>query len=263
MGVPLEVPVGMIRSNPRQPRRKFSEAALGELTESIKKTGILQPLVVRKTAGGYELIAGERRLRAARNAGLERVPVVVRSSTDENQLELALIENLQREDLSPIEEALGYDRLMREFALTQEDVAAKVGKERSTVSNLLRLLKLPMSVQEMINSGTVSMGHARALLPLEDVRRQESLAQKIEKEGLSVRNVEELVRKMLSRPTPSARRANDQAKIDPNVRHLSEELQRALGTRVEVLPRGAGGEIRVQYYTAEDLRRLTERFLRG
>jgi ParB family transcriptional regulator, chromosome partitioning protein len=256
-----EVPTTSIRVNPRQPRRRFSEAALEELTQSVRRTGILQPLVVRKTDSGYELIAGERRLRAAKRAGLERVPVVFRSGNDQDQLELALTENLQREDLNPIEEASGYDRLSREFNLTQEEIAARVGKERSTVSNLLRLLKLPPAVQEMLGGGTLSMGHARALLPIEDGRRQEALAHKIESEGLSVRQVENLVRSMLKQLAPGARRSTDQSHGDANLRHLSDELQRALGTRVEVTAKGKGGEIRIQYYAPEDLKRLTERLI--
>lgn len=257
-----EVPTSAIRLNPRQPRRRFSEAAMEELTQSIRRTGILQPLVVRKSDTGYELIAGERRLRAARKAGLEKVPVVVRGGTDRDQLELALTENLQREDLNPIEEAAGYDCLGRDFGLTQEEIAARVGKERSTVSNLLRLLKLPQAVQEMIGAGTISMGHARAILPIEDARRQEALAHKIEKEGLSVRQVENLVRKMLKHPDPGTRRATDLTHKDPNLRHLSDELQRTLGTRVDVVSKGKGGEIRIQYYSPEDLKRLSERLLK-
>ncbi len=258
--MPYEVSVEEIRINPSQPRRHFSEASLEELTQSIRRSGILQPLIVRKADIGFELIAGERRLRAARKLGLPRVPVVVRTSNDQDQLEIALIENLQREDLTPVEEAMGYERLIREFALTQEEVADKVGKERSTVSNLVRLLKLPSSVQQMINTGVITMGHARALLPLEDSRRQETIAQQIEKKGLSVRQVETLVRSML-RPSHEPRRLADQAQENANLRHLSEELQRVLGTRVVVIARGKGGEIRIQYYSSEDLKRLSDRLL--
>jgi ParB family transcriptional regulator, chromosome partitioning protein len=254
------VPVSAIHVNPRQPRRRFSESALEELANSIREMGVLQPLLVRKTDRGLELIAGERRLRAAKGAGLAQVPVLVRASTDLDQLEVALVENLQRQDLNPIEEAQGYSRLSTEFALTQEEIAKKVGKERSTVSNLLRLLQLSPPVQEMLSAGTLSMGHARALLPLEDARRQETLAQRIEKEGLSVRQVESLVRTM-TKPTSSKRRAAD-ASANPNLTHFANELQRVLGTRVEIVAKGKGGEIRVHYYAPEDLRRLTEALLK-
>jgi ParB family chromosome partitioning protein len=180
-----------------------------------------------------------------------------------DQLEIALVENLQREDLTPIEEAKGYDRLTREFGLSQDEVAQRVGKERSTVANLLRLLKLSTSVQEMVDSGAISMGHARALLPLEDSRRQEALAQRVEKEGLSVRQVEEMVRTMLDRAPQTERRTTDQKAKDPNVRHLTEELQRSLGTRVAIVPKGKGGEVRIQYYNPEDLRRVSDRILKA
>lgn len=258
----LEIPVMSIATNPRQPRRHFSETALEELAQSVRQSGILQPLIVRKTERGYELIAGERRLRAAKRAGLQNVPVVVKNSSEQVQLEIALIENLQREDLNPIEEAQGYDRLSREFSLTQEEIAKRVGKDRSTVTNLLRLLKLSSVVQEMIATGSVSMGHARALLPLEDPRRQEALASKIEKEGLSVRQVEVMVRGMMARQPQKVRRLTDKEAIHPNLRHLTEELQRSLGTRVEITAKGKGGEIRIQYYNTEDLKRLSDRLLK-
>lgn len=257
----MEVPIASIRLNPQQPRRRFSESALEELTQSVRRSGVLQPLVVRRTANGFELIAGERRLRASKRVGLEKVPVVLRGSNDQDQLEVALTENLQREDLNPIEEANGYDRLAKDFGLTQEEIAARVGKERSTISNLLRLLKLPHSVQEMISVGNVSMGHARALLPLEDRRRQESLAHRIEKEGLSVRQVETLIRSMLKKGDASERRLADQTRTDTNLRHFSDEMQRSLGTRVNVVAKGKGGEIRIQYYNPEDLRRLSDRLM--
>jgi ParB family chromosome partitioning protein len=255
-------PVAEILINPRQPRRRFSEKALEELADSIREVGVLQPLLVRRTERGYELIAGERRLRAARKAGLTEVPVVVRASSDLDQLEMALIENLQREDLSPIEEAQGFSRLANEFALTQEQIAKRVGKDRSTVANLMRLLSLPQLVQEMIGSGAISMGHARALLPLEDPRRQETLAQKIEKEALSVRQVEALVRSMTGSGAAKGRRGIDNSPKDANLRHLAEELQRGLGTKVEILSRGKAGDIRIHYYTPEDLKRVVDRLLK-
>ncbi len=257
-----DLPIAEIRLNPRQPRRRFSEAALDELAASIKRTGLLQPVLVRKVSHGYELIAGERRLRAAKRAGLTHLPVIFRRGTDQEQLELALIENLQREDLSPIEEALGYERLVREFLLTQEEIARKVGKERSTVTNLIRLLKLPKPVQELVNEKAISMGHARALLGLEDPRRQEALAKRVEKEGLSVRQVEQMIRGLAAKSSRRDRRMADKAKTDPNLRHLANEFQRVLGTRVEIVPRrGRGGEIRVQFYNPDDLRRLRDQII--
>lgn len=169
----MEVAIAEIRINPRQPRKHFAQAHIEELAASIRVSGVIQPLIVRQAYPGYELIAGERRLRASKLAGLTKVPVVVRKSTDLDQLEVALVENLQRQDLSPVEEALGYERLQKEFNLTQEEVAKKVGKDRTTVTNLLRLLKLPANVQQMIQRGELSMGHARALLATENARTQE------------------------------------------------------------------------------------------
>lgn len=258
----IEVDPVLVRVNPRQPRRHFSETAIAELTSSVKRHGVIAPLLVRRTDLGYELIAGERRLRASRAAGLKKIPVIVqKAATDRDQLELALVENLQREDLNPIEEARGYDRLANEFTLTQEEIAERVGKDRTTVTNLIRLLKLAQPVQEMLAAGSISMGHARALLGLEDPRRQQELATRIGAEGLSVRQAEELVRK-LGKPKTN-RRAADQAELNANLRHLSEELQRKLGTRVEIVTKGKGGEIRITYFSPDDLSRLSDRLLTG
>jgi ParB family chromosome partitioning protein len=260
-GTALEVPTHDIAVNPQQPRRKFSEATLEELTQSIRRCGVLQPLIVRKSDRGFELIAGERRLRAAKRAGLATVPVVIRPSNDRDQLEVALIENLQREDLTPMEEAKGYERLSEEFGMTHEEIAKRVGRERSTITNMLRLLELAAPVQEMLNGGAITMGHARALLPITDARRQEELAHWIEKEGLSVRQVEILVRKMTgARERP--RRVSDLSQ-NPNLRSLADDLQRKLGTRIEIIQRGKGGEVRIQYYNPEDLRRLADQLLAG
>ncbi|MFH1018525.1 MAG: ParB/RepB/Spo0J family partition protein [Pseudomonadota bacterium] len=256
-------PVSEIFTNPRQPRRQFSEKALAELSASIREVGILQPLLVRSTDRGYELIAGERRLRAARKAGLTEVPVLVRNSSDLDQLEMALVENLQREDLNPIEEAHGFARLANEFGLKQEEIAKRVGKDRSTVTNIMRLLGLSAVAQEMLASGAISMGHARALLPLEDPRRQETLAHRIQKETLSVRQVEALVRAMTGPAgAPEGRRRTDKTAQETNLRHLADELQRSLGTRVEITARGKSGEIRIHYYAPEDLRRVVDRLLK-
>ncbi len=232
-----------------------------ELSASIATHGVLQPLLVRPLGSGFELIAGERRLRAAEKAGLNEVPVFLRKgSKDQERLELALIENLQRENLNPIEEAKGLQRLAHEFGLTQDEIAKRVGKERSTVTNLLRLLQLPSTVQEMLSVGVLSAGHARALLMLEKGRRQEVMAQRIEKEGLSVRKVEALVRAMAN--GPKARRVADRVSGNTNLRHIADELQRTLGTRVEINSKGKGGEIRIKFFSSEELARLSDRLLR-
>lgn len=259
-GEPFEVNISEIRVNPRQPRRHFSETHIQELAASIKHSGVIQPLTVRKSHPGYELIAGERRLRASKLAGLTKVPVVVRNSTDLDQLEVALVENLQRQDLNVIEEALGYDRLIKEFALSQEDVAKKVGKDRSTVTNLLRLLKLPPSIQEMIQKGELSMGHARALLAIDNARTQEKLAMQIKAQDLSVRQVETLA-KSQGKPSAFTQKAQPDKKLPPNLQNLVDELQRHLGTKVEVTPKAQGGEILIKCFQTQDFHTVIKKIL--
>lgn len=188
-----EVPLEELRPNPYQPRKHFDPEALQELVSSIKEHGIVQPIVVRKSIRGYEIVAGERRFRAAKEAGLSKVPVVVREFSDDRMMEIALIENLQREDLNPLEVAMAYQKLMTHFSLTQEELAARVGKSRPHVTNFLRLLQLPPEIQEDVSRGTLSMGHARALLGLKDRDLQKKLAEKVKKEGASVRQLEEWV----------------------------------------------------------------------
>jgi ParB family chromosome partitioning protein len=257
------VPLAEIRPNPRQPRRFFDEARLAELAESIRHQGVLQPLVVRKAEQGYELIIGERRLRAAQRAGLDRVPVVVKDVSDAESLELALVENIQREELTPIEEALAYRQLMEEFHLTQEEVAHRVGKSRPVVTNLLRVLNLPEEIKEEVDRGNISVGHARALLSLETPDQQLELARRIMRQGLSVRETETLVARLperaLQEDSPSPQEEKPPVRPDVHVSALEEELTRALGTKVRLLPRKKGGRIEIEYYSNEELEGLVRR----
>ena len=268
-----EVPTSRITANPFQPRREFSAEQLAELEESIRKNGLLQPLVVRprgaSTPDGadWELIAGERRWRAVRRLGWSQVPVVVREIDDRAMLVLAIVENVQRAGLSAMEEAAAYKQLIDEFGYTQAEVADSVGRERSTVANLLRLLGLPASVQRMVNEGQLSMGHARALLGLDDEREMAELARQAVDAGMSVRTVEERVRQL--RPSGAAGQADRstmagvrQAVDDPHVRHLEAELQRALGTAARIrLTSGKAGRIEIPFYNADDFDRVLELIL--
>ena len=245
------VPVSAIRPNPMQPRQRFADEAIDELAESIRQKGILQPLLVRRTSGGFELIAGERRLRAAQRVGMENVPVLVRDVNDPEMLELALIENIQRENLNPIEEARAYRRLMEEFDLTQEEVAARVGKERSTVANTLRLLQLPDAVKAQIEQGLLSAGHARALAAADSDAAKIQLAQEVIGRKLTVRQAEHLAKQRRAQPA-----ADDL--------HVAEQrLTEALGTRVRLVHgRNASGRIEIQYYSLDELNGLIDRMTR-
>ncbi|HEX8244337.1 MAG TPA: ParB/RepB/Spo0J family partition protein [Longimicrobium sp.] len=266
-----EVATSRIAPNPFQPRREFSAEQLAELEESIRKNGLLQPLVVRPRTGTtpdgaeWELIAGERRWRAVRRLGWSQVPVVVREIDDRAMLVLAIVENVQRAGLSPLEEAAGYKQLIDEFGYTQAEVADSVGRERSTVANLLRLLSLPATVQRMVNEGKLSMGHARALLGLEDEREMAELGRQAADAGMSVRTVEERVRQM--RPGGGASPRSTMAGVreamdDPHVRHLEAELQRALGTAARIrLTSGKSGRIEIPFYNADDFDRVLELIL--
>jgi ParB family chromosome partitioning protein len=244
------VAIEEVHPSPTQPRKTFDDARLAELAESIKVQGIIQPLVVRgRDEGGYELIAGERRWRAAQRAGLHEVPVVVREILPQRAFEMALVENLQREDLNPIEEAEGYQRLVSEHGYTQESVAARVGKERSTVANSLRLLKLPPGVRAMVVGGQLGMGHARALLGIDDEEAILRLARAAVARALSVRQVESLVR----REREPAQKA-EPAKPSSSARDLTERLQRALGTKVRVVEAGPGrGHLEIHYASLDQL----------
>lgn len=265
------VPVARIAPNPLQPRREFTEVQLAELEASIRENGLLQPLVVRPATehspegAEWELVAGERRWRAIRRLGWTEVPVIVREMDDRTMLVLAIVENVQRADLSPLDEAEGYRRLIEEFGYTQREVADHVGKDRSTVANLLRLLQLPASVQRLVNEGALSMGHARAILGLEDERKMADLARQAAEEGLSVRAVEERVRIQRSPALPAAAAASageGAAAGDPHVRYLENELQRLLGTAVRIhVGKAQTGRVEIPFYSPEDFERVVELLL--
>src|SRR5881398_320751 len=258
----VELAIADIRPNPYQPRRDVDPTALDELKASILKAGLLQPVVVRAAPGngGYELIAGERRLRACQALGWERIPAVKRDVDDRTVLTLALIENLQRDDLSPVDEARGYERLIAEFSLAQQDVADAVGRDRSTVANALRLLKLPATVLALLHEGRLSVGHARALLALDDPRAVAAVAKEAVDLGLSVRDVEDRVRG--GRAPVRRPRLKQGLGQGPEVRRIEDALRRRLGTDVRVTLRAKGkGQIHVNFYSNEDLARLLELFL--
>ena len=256
----VELPIKDIRPNPFQPRQTVDPTALEELVSSIKQAGLLQPVVVRRSNGGYELIAGERRLRACQQLGWERIPAVQRDADDRTLLTLALIENLQRDDLSPVDEARGYERLIAEFKLAQQDVADAVGRDRSTVANALRLLKLPEVVLQMLHEGHLSVGHARALLALEDPRIVTNLAREAAAQGLSVREVEDRVRG--GRAPERRPRMKRGVGAAPEVRRVEDALRRRLGTDVRVSLRAKGkGQIHLSFYSNEDLARMLELIL--
>ncbi len=260
------VPLARITANPFQPRREFEPEALAELEASIRENGLLQPLVVRPAKEGapvgadWELVAGERRLRAVRRLGWNEVPVIIRDMDDRTLLVLAIVENVQRAGLSPLEEAEGYRQLIEEFGYTQKEVAESVGRERSTIANLLRLLHLPASVQRLVSAGSLTMGHARAILGLGDERRMADLARKAASEGLSVRVVEDLVRN--GRAAKEKTRDRGPSVGDPHVKHLEAELQRELGTAVRIqLGKDAKGKIEISFFGADDFERVTELLL--
>jgi len=250
----LRVEVSKIRPNPRQPRQFFDEAGLDELARSLRTQGLLQPVVVRELADGqYELVAGERRWRAAQRAGIHKIPAVVRDVPDEKLLELALIENVQREELNAIEEAEAYRILIDDLELTQNEVAERVGKQRTTIANALRLLNLPEPVKEMVRNRLISMGHARALLALEDAKTIEALAQRIVADGLSVRDVESQAK----RPVGAAPRpGRPTQQLDPNVAAAETALQRVLATKVRIGGNGKVGRVEIHYHSADELERI-------
>lgn len=256
---PIEIPVRRIMSNPYQPRRRMDEEALKGLRDSILEHGVIQPILVTETIEGYRLVAGERRLRAAELAGLERIPAVVRQLADPEQLELALVENLQRADLDAMEEAHAYRQLIEEFGFTQETVATRVGRARSTVANTLRLLELEPTVQAAIADGRLTEGHGRTLVGLEP-EVQARLLDSIVGQALSVRQTEELVRR-LREPRPTTAAAKKQS--DPDLERVEEELRRSLGTKVSLARTRRGGRIVIEYYSDEELERLYERLTGG
>ena len=249
----LKLPIEAIHRDIAQPRRHFDEAKLTELTESIRTHGLMQPVLVRKDGDGYRLIAGERRWRASQAAGLHEIPAIVKEVTEVEAFELALVENLQRADLNPIEEAEGYKRLIEEFKLTQEQVSQRVNKERSTVANALRLLGLPDDVKRLVAEGAISMGHARALLGVPRLPEMAALAEQVVARKLSVRDTEKLVQQQRT----SKKEGGRPAKVSPQVKALTEELQRLLGTKVRLTEKGGGkGTLEVDFFSYDDLDRL-------
>lgn len=253
-----EIDIKDIKPSEYQPRKRFDETQLEELTLSIKAKGVIQPIIVRRTDdGGYSLIAGERRWRAARMAGLKKIPAVVRDVTEAERVELALIENLQREDLNPIETAEACNRLIKDFHLTQEDLSKVLGKQRSSIANYLRLLKLPYDVKQWITKGDITMGHAKSLLSLEKSGDQIDAGRRIIKKGLSVRQAEFIVRRMLKPKTTIKK------KKDFHFSDLEEGLKRFLGTKVNIQRRRKGGKIEIEYYSDDDLTRIIEILKKG
>ena len=256
-GWAAEAAVESLQPNPYQPRTALDPQALAALASSIRESGMVQPILVRRHGPGYQIIAGERRWRAAQQLGLARVPITVRDVPDDQLLELALVENIQREELSPLEEACAFQRLQEEFRLTQEQVARKVGKDRSTVANTLRLLRLPAEIRELVDGGRLDAGHARALLALDDAEIRLSLAREAARRGLSVREVERRVA-LLRVPTRTT-----SPRRDPNTRAAEEKLRAALGTRVQISRRGRGGVVRIAFGSEAELQRLFEVLVRA
>lgn len=247
------IDINDIRPNRNQPRKKFDPESISELAASIQEHGIIQPLIVCKADQGYELVAGERRWRAAREAALDKVPCLVREFSSEENALIAIIENMQREDLDPIEEAEGLEKMMKEYGFTQEEVSRSVGKSRPYITNSLRLLKLPQDIREKISEGAISAGHARALLSVKTRALQEQICQKIIKDGMSVRETENLVRK-----GGKSRKAPARSKKDPDIVAVEEKLKEIYGTRVAITTNGRKGAVEISYYGREDLNRIIE-----
>ncbi len=251
----VEIDIARLAPNRGQPRKTFKEDTLKELAASVKERGIIQPIIVsRQKEGIFLIIAGERRYRAAKLAGLKKVPALVREAADEDILELALIENIQREDLNPVETAQAFERLQKSFNLTQEQLAQKVGKERATIANYMRLLGLPDDVKRMVAEGALSMGHARALLALDDESAIREAAKRVVREGLSVRETERLS----SGEVKAGKKKKTKPVTDPNIRALEDKLIRNLGTKVHIKDKGKKGRIEIEYYSYDELQRLLD-----
>lgn len=249
-----------IVANRNQPRTCFDGRKMEELVESIREQGIIQPVVVQRAETGYELIVGERRWRAAKQAGLKKIPALIREAGDVQSLEMAIIENIHRQDLNPIEEAKAYSRLAEEFGLKQEEIAQRVGKNRASVANYLRLLKLSRPLQEDLIAGKITMGHARALLALPSEKEIDALRQRIVKEGLSVRQTESMIKKYSPRGEPERAGKKPPTK-NQFLKIMETELARVLGTQVKIVPDASGGTVKIAYYSDEDLERLCEIFM--
>jgi ParB family transcriptional regulator, chromosome partitioning protein len=255
--LPTTLPIGAIELNPMQPRRTFQQDRLQELATSIRANGIIQPLIVRRLQNGYQLVAGERRWRAAKLAGLKEVPVVVQDVAEKQLLTIALIENVQREDLNPIELATAYDRLSRELGLSHEEIAAQTGKERATIANTVRLLRLPAEIQKWVAEHRLSMGHAKAILGLYSASDQVQMAQEAISKGMSVRQVEGRIQEILTPRSSREVAAEAAGPKDPNMRAAIENLERVLGTRVRIIESGAQrGRIEIEYYSPAELQRI-------
>ena len=256
----IEIPLARIRPNPRQPRQRMDPAELGALATSVREHGVLQPILVTETIDGYQLVAGERRFRASQMAGLERIPAVIRQLADREQLELALVENLQREDLGPLEEAHAYRSLVTEFELTHEQIAQRVGRAKSTIANTLRLLDLDPAVQAALSEGRITEGHARAIAGL-PIEQQARVAATVAEQQFSVRQTEELVRRLREpRPSPAA---TAPARLDPDLERVEEDLRRRLGTKVTLARSRKGGRIIIEFYSDEELAQLYDRLIGG
>lgn len=256
-----EIDIDLIEPNPQQPRKRFAENELDELAQSIRANGVVQPIVVRQKGGRYEIVAGERRWRAAQMAELRRIPAVVKDVSDDKLLELALVENIQRQELNPIEEAKAYRQLIDNIGLTQEQVSERVGKSRTVVTTAIRLLKLPADIQKYLEEGKLSAGHGRALLMTEDTKLQLAVANSVISDGLSVREAENAVKKdgIGLRRQSADKKAVIRA-VDPNVKAAETRLMRRLNTNVKILPgkTGTGGKIEIEYYNTDDLDRIYE-----
>jgi len=253
----IEITLSQLRPNPYQPRKTFDEDSIKELAESIKQHGIIQPIIVRTVLKGYEIIAGERRFRASQYCGNATIPAVVRSFTDQQVMEIALIENLQREDLNAIEVAIAYQALIDKFKLTQEELSMKVGKSRSHIANFVRLLSLPTEIKDNVSRGTISMGHARSLVGIKDVKVQKELADLTVSQEWSVRELEEAIQKLDSKQSDDTSKPS-QKKRDPYIDHLEESLRERFKTTVKIKQQKDKGKIELQYYSKQDLERLLE-----
>lgn len=254
----LEIDLDLIKPNAQQPRTRFTESNLDELTQSIKANGVVQPIVVRKDGSTYELVAGERRWRAAQRAGLQKIPAVVKEVSDEKLLELALIENIQRQELNAIEEAKAYRKLIDTVGLTQEMVANRVGKDRTFIANYLRLLKLPEDIQSLVSEEKLSVGHARALLMVDNADTQRRVARSIMEMSLSVRETEKAVKRVAKGETEIIPKTQIKPKLDANSKAAEMKLRRKFGTQIRIIPdgKGTGGKIEIEYYSETDLDRI-------
>lgn len=262
---PTFLPISQIKTNPEQPRQDFSESEISELSDSIKALGVIQPILVRSRGGNYEIIAGERRFRAATRAGLQEVPVLIRDISEQEAFEIAMVENIQRQQLNPIEEAAGYQRLMDEFSLTTQEVAERVGKDRATVSNFTRLLRLPVVVQTLLKEGKISTGHAKAILTVKEPSAQIGLANKIIAENLTVRAIEAIVSREVVLETKTKRSTGQSKQTSSTSQYpdLEERLRNALGTKVTVHKKRKGGQIELHFFSEEELDRLAQILLKN